>query len=118
HQLELGRQPAALAVLIYQPAVGEGGLGILVERLHIGVGGGAVEVKVVFLDVFTVVAFGAGQAEEALFENRVLLIPQAEREAQVLAAVANAQQAVFAPAEGAAAGLVVGEVIPGRAAGA
>ena len=76
----------------------------------------AVEVEVVFLDVLAVVAFAVGQAEQAFLEDRVLAVPQGQGEAEPLLVVGDAGQAVFAPAIGARAGLVVGEVIPGVAA--
>src|SRR5262249_40672449 len=44
-------------------------------------------------------------------------VPQGERETDAPLAVADPQQAVLSPAVGAAAGMVVGEVIPGVAAG-
>ena len=76
----------------------------------------AVEVEVVFLDVLAVIAFAVGQAEQALLENRILAVPQGQREAEPLLVVGDAGQAVFAPAIGARAGLVVAEIIPGVAA--
>ena len=76
----------------------------------------AVEVEVVFLDVLAVIALAVGQAEQALLEDRVLAVPEGQREAEPLLVVGDAGQAVFAPAVGARAGLVVGEVVPGVAA--
>ena len=75
--------------------------------------GRGVEVVVELLDVFAVVAFAAGQPEEPLFEDRVLAVPQGQGKAEALLVVADAGDAVFAPAVGAAAGVVVGEIIPG-----
>src|SRR5581483_9788992 len=69
------------------------------------------------LDVLAVVAFGAGQAEEALLEDRVLLVPEGEREAQARLAVADPEQPVLVPAVGAAPRVVVGQVRPGVALG-
>ena len=87
---------------------------ILVEHLHVAVGGCAVQVEVVFLDVLAVVAFGAGQAVQPLLEDRVVPVPQRQGEAQVLGAVADPGQAVLVPAVRPAAGIVVREVVPGR----
>ena len=47
------------------------------------------------------VAFGVGQAEESLFEKRVLAIPQRQPEAQTALAIGHAEQSVLAPAVGA-----------------
>ena len=63
------------------------------------------------------VALGAGQAEQPLLEDRVAPVPQREREAQPALAVADAEQAVLAPAVGAAARVVVREVVPAVAVG-
>ena len=87
-------------------------LGILVEVLHVGVRGRAVEVEVVLLHVLAVVALAVGQAEQPLLENRVALVPQRQCEAQELLVVADARQTVFAPPVRARARLIVGEVRP------
>ena len=78
----------------------------------------AVQVVVVFLDVFAMVAFLVGQAEEALLEKWVLLVPERERQADVLKTVAETGQPVLVPAVSAATGVVVGEMVPRVAAGA
>ena len=77
--------------------------------------GVAVEIEVVLLDVLAVIALAVGQAEQPLLEDRVAAVPQREREAQPLLVVADAGEAVLAPAVGARARLVVGEVVPGVA---
>ena len=74
-----------------------------------------VEVEVVLLDVLAVVALAVGQAEEPLLEDRILAVPQRQREAEPLLVVGDAGQPVLAPAVGARAGLVVAEVVPGVA---
>ena len=73
-----------------------------------------VEVEVALLHVLAVVALGAGQAEEPLLEDRVAAVPEGQGEAEPALAVGDAQQAVLAPAVGAAAGVVVREVVPAR----
>ena len=75
----------------------------------------AVEVEVVLLHVLAVIALAVGQAEQALLEDRVLAVPEREREAEPLLVVGDAGQAVLAPVIGARARLVVAEVIPGVA---
>src|SRR5262249_16082065 len=54
--------------------------------------------------------------EQPLLENGIVAVPQGQREAEPLLVVGKAGQAVFAPAVGAGAGLVVGEIVPGIAA--
>ena len=107
---------AAAAAGLDEVGVGEGRLRILVEVLHVRMGRRAVEVEVVFLDILAVIALAVGQAEQAFLEDRVLAVPQGEREAEPLLVVGDAGQAVLAPAIGAGAGLVVAEVVPGVAA--
>ncbi len=107
--------PGATAVRLRQVGVGKGRLRVLVEVLHVRMGRRAVEVEVVFLDVLAVVPFAVGQAEEPFLENRVLPVPQGQREAQVHLLIGNAGQPVFAPAISAGAGMIVCEEIPGVA---
>ena len=74
------------------------------------------EVPPVLLDVLAVVPLRAGEAEHPLLEDRVLPVPEREREAEVVADVRDPGHAVLVPAVGARAGVVVGEVVPGVAA--
>ncbi len=106
---------AACPVHRRQLLVGEGGLRILVQEFQVAVSGRGVEVEVVLLHVLAVVPLGAGEAEETLLENGVVAVPQGQGEAQVLAPVADAGQPVLVPAVGAAASVVVREVVPGGA---
>ncbi len=114
-ELELRAAAAAPLVLLDEPAVGILPLGILVEPLHVGVGGRGVEVEVALLHVLPVVALRGHEAEEAFLEDGIALVPEGEGEYQDLVAVTEAGQAVLAPAEGPAPGVVVRERIPGRA---
>src|SRR5262245_35129312 len=79
-------------------------------------GGSAIKIEVVLLDVLAVVALAVGQPEQALLQDRVLAVPQGQGEAELLLVIGDAGQAVLAPAVGAGAGLVVAEVVPGVAA--
>jgi len=47
------------------------------------------------------VAFGTGQAEQPLLKDRVVPVPQRDGKTQPAAVVADAEQAVLAPAIGA-----------------
>src|SRR3954453_23119494 len=79
------------------------------------VGRRIVEVIVIFLDVLPVVALAVGQAEQPLLEDRILAVPQRDREAQPLLLVADPGDPVPAPVIGARPGLIVAEIIPGVA---
>src|SRR5262249_29584303 len=77
-----------------------------------------VEVEVLLLHVLAVVTLAAGEAEEALLQDRVLAVPHRDREAEQLVAIADAGDAVLVPAVHARARLVVREVVPRGAVGA
>ena len=87
-------------------------LRVLVQVPLIGVGRQVVDVEVVLLDVLAVIAFAVRQPEEAFFEDRVVLVPQADRETQALLVVADPGDPVLAPPVGARSGLVVRQVVP------
>ena len=87
-------------------------LRIFVEVAQQTVARRRVEIEVVLLHVFAAVALWAGQSESALFEEGVAAVPQREGEAQALLLVADAAEAVFAPAIGARARLIMREVAP------
>ena len=87
-------------------------LGILVEVLHVRVGRRGVEVEVVLLHVLAVVPLAVGQAEQALLQDRILAVPERQREAQQLLVVRDAGQAVFTPSIGTGPRLIVAEVTP------
>ena len=117
-QLELRVEPPAAGVLLDQPLVGERGARVVVAPPVPGVAGHRVEEPPVLLGVLAVVALVAGQAEDALLEDRVAAVPQGEPDAQPLLDVAEARQPVLAPPVGAGAGVVVRQVGPGLAVGA
>ncbi len=105
----------AAAVRLHQIRIRVGTLRILVQVLHVRVARHVVEVEVALLDVFAVIALGTGEAEHPLLQDRVLAVPQRKREAELLAVVADAGDAVLAPPVGARARVVVRQVIPGVA---
>ena len=117
-QLVFGIKLAAPAALGDQRRIGILALGILVQILHVGVRRSVVEVEIALLDVFAVVALVAAHAEEPFFEDGVASVPQRQGKAQHLMAVADSGQAIFIPAIGARAGMVVGKMIPCGAVGA
>ena len=110
-----GSQPRALAVFLDQLVVRKCRLRIFVEILQVGTGRRRVEVEVILLYVFAVIAFVVRQAEEALFQNRIFSVPERQREADVLVPVADPADAVFAPAIRARARMVVRKIFPGVA---
>ena len=111
-QLELRFVPAAPGIFRNQLLVGEAGVRIAVHGPHPGMRRRGIEVVVALLHVLAVVALGVGQPEEPFFQERIAAVPEGQGEAQAALAIGDAQQAVFAPAIGPAAGLIVGEVAP------
>src|SRR5215472_13610921 len=107
--------PGAALVGFNQIQIREFALRILVEVLHVGVSGSAVNIEVVLLHVFAMIAFAVGKPEETLLQDGIPLIPQRERETEPLAVVGNPSEAVFSPSISARSGLVVRKVVPGIA---
>src|SRR5262249_17538005 len=73
------------------------------------------DVPPVLLGVLAVIAFAARQAEDPLLQERVAAVPERQRETQALLEVADACEAVLAPAVGPRARVLVREVLPGAA---
>src|SRR5207302_170724 len=72
----------------------------------------------VFLDVLAVIAFRVGEPEQPLLEDRIVLVPQGDREAEVLPPVADAAETVFSPPVRPRTRVIVREVVPRGSAGA
>src|SRR5207247_2004388 len=111
-QLKFGVLFRAASVFFQQLSIGIGALRIFVEELHVGVGRRAVEVEVIFLHVFAVIAFVAGKAEETFLENGIGLVPKCKTKTHELMAVADRSQAVLVPAIGARTGVIVRKIFP------
>src|SRR4029077_4564857 len=69
--------------------------------------------EVALLHVLTVVALGICQAEQALLQDRVPLVPQRESQAQTLLVVADPGDAVLTPPVRARPRLIMTEIRPG-----
>src|SRR6516164_5642484 len=57
--------------------------------------GCAIEIKVVFFDVLSVISFLASQSEGAFLQERIAPIPQGKRETEILVAIADSTETVF-----------------------
>ena len=106
---------AAALVRPDQIDVGVLPLWILVQIFHVRVCGRTVEVKVVFLNVLTVVALAVGEAKHTFFKNGVLAVPQGDAETKQLLIVADPCKPILAPVIGTRSRLVMREVVPGIA---
>ena len=111
-QLEFAVVLAAAAVFFDEPRVGIFGLWIFIQAAEVTAGGCGVEIVVAFLNVFAVVALAIGQAEQALFENGIAAVPEGERKTDPAFAIGDAKQAIFTPAVGTTAGVIVREILP------
>src|SRR4030095_16210996 len=87
-------------------------LRILIEVFHVAVCGSRVEVEVILLNVFAVVSFTVGKTEETLFNDRVALLPESNREAKALLVVRDPAETVLTPTVRPRTRLVVTEVVP------
>src|SRR5215469_12940390 len=74
--------------------------------------GRAIEVKVVFFNIFTVIAFTVREPKQSLFEYWIGAVPKRYGEAEKLLVVGEARQPILAPPVGTRSGLVMGEVVP------
>src|SRR6266403_1470881 len=111
-QLKLGIFFRTTTVFFLQLSIGKGALRILVKELHVGVRRSAVDVEVVFLHIFAVIAFVAGQPEETLLEDGISFVPQGQTETYELVAVTYRGEAVLVPAISARAGVIVRKIFP------
>src|SRR5262252_6786388 len=89
--------PGTALVGFDQIQIWEFALRILVEVLHVGVRGSAVDIEVVLLHVFAVIAFAVGKSEETLLQDGISLVPKGKSETEALAVVRNSSEAVFSP---------------------
>jgi len=100
-----------------QFVVGKRRLGVTVKRLEVGVGGGGIEVGVLFLNIFAVISLLIGQTEKAFLQVRVAFIPKSQCKTEASFPVGEAQQSILPPAISATAGLIVGKIGPSRTVG-
>src|SRR5690348_12975324 len=61
------------------------------------------------------IPFGVGQTEQPFLQDRILAVPQRDREAPAHIEVAEPADAVLAPAIGATARMFVRQIVPGIA---
>src|SRR5262245_39868953 len=102
----------AMPILLDQCGVRKSRLRILIEKWHVGVLGGGIELEGVLLYVFAMIALVAGQPEQSFLEDGIATIPEGKREADELMPVANAADAVFAPAIGFGSSLIMRQMLP------
>src|SRR5262249_8384948 len=115
-QLVLMLQPRARSVRVDEIGIRKRRLRILVEVLHVRMRRRAIEVEVALLDVFAVIPFVVGEAEQALLQNRIAAVPQRQGEAEELPVVGDAGESVFTPPVRTGPCLVVTEIAPGISA--
>ena len=96
-QFELGLLTIAPRVLLDQLRIRKRLVRVLVQILHIGMSRRGVEIEVILFHVLAVISFGTGQAEQPLFQDGVITVPESQREAEMLMVIAYPSYAVFVP---------------------
>ena len=91
---------AASGTLLAQVRVRILRMRVAVEPLHPTVRRSAVDRPEVLLDVLAVIPLLVGQPEESFLQNRILAIPQGEREIQETESIADSTDSVLTPAVG------------------
>ncbi len=79
---------------------------------------GGILIQKTLFDILTVISLVGGQAEQPFLEDGIVSVPEPQGQAQALAGIADPAQAVFVPAIGTGAGMLVAEICPGLAFGA
>ena len=108
---------AAPRIFLHELCVGKFALRIFVEIFQVRMRRRGVEVIINFLHVFAVIAFGVVQTEEPFLENRIAPVPHSQTETKPTLIIAETGDAIFAPAIGATARVVVWKIIPRCATG-
>src|ERR1700736_2015649 len=116
-QFELRVLLGSPPVLLNKLGVRKRVLRIFIESLQIRMRWRSIEVVIDLFDVFAMVSLAVRETEQALLQNRILLIPEREPHANALVTVAEAANTVFAPTIGATTGVIVREIVPGRSTG-
>ena len=115
-ELILRIELAAAAVLGNEVGVRELTLRVVVPPAVPGMARQCVEVPPVLLGVLAVISLVAREPEDSLLEDRVAAVPERQCEAQPLLDVREAGESVLAPAIRPRARLIMGQVLPRRAA--
>ena len=103
------------AVLFHQLRVWKRSLRVLVQVLHVGMRGGAVQIVVTLLNVLSMIALIARQAEEPFFQDRIAPVPHGYGEADVLMPVADSRDTILVPPVGPGSRVIVRKIFPGVA---
>ncbi len=73
---------------------------------------GVVEVKMTFLDALTMVSLRIGKPKQPLFQEIILLIPEAEGDIHEAVRIRDTRDTVLSPAERPRSGVFMGKVAP------
>jgi hypothetical protein len=117
-KLEFRLVACAARVFFSQTRIREFSLRIVIAPAQPGSGRRRVEVPPVLLGVLAVIALRPAEPEDPLLQERVAPVPERESETKALLAIAEARQAVLAPAVRARPRVIERKVPPGVAVGA
>ena len=76
-----------------------------------------IEIEIVLLDVFAVIAFVAGQSEQPLLEDRIFAVPEGESKTDVLVPVGDSARCRLHPNDKRGCAHARGEGSPRRPVG-
>ena len=91
-------------------------LRIFIEILHVRVGRRVIQIEVIFLDVFAVIALGSGQTEQPFLQERISAVPERHSKTEKLMSIRDARDAVLVPTIGTRTSVIMREVAPRVAA--
>jgi len=75
HQLEFRAILVPPTVLFHQLSIGKRDLRVLVQVLHVGVRGSAIQIEVTLLNVLSMIALVARQTKKPFFQDRIAPVP-------------------------------------------
>src|SRR4029453_18546831 len=115
HQLELGLVAGTTTVLIDQPLIGKRLLRVVIPPAQPSVAGQPVEIPPILLDVLAVVSLRSGEAEHALFQDRVDTVPKGKGQTKIMVDVRETGHPVFVPSIGSGSRVIMWKEAPGVA---
>ena len=114
HSSYSGADFPALAIFFHKLVVGKCGLRILVQKFHVGMRGSRIEMEIILLHVFAVIAFVPVKSKQAFLQYGIAPIPHRQRKTNSLLNVANSSDAVFTPSIRARPRMIVRKIFPRR----
>jgi hypothetical protein len=90
-QFELRSREPSPTILFYELTARKFGLRIFVKCSRIRIGRSSIQVIIVFLNVFSMVSFRAGETKKAFLQDRIVSVPECERKTKPALAVSESE---------------------------